>query len=127
MSPVGARRRLAGEIIEHRNPDGDPHFSKLRTTGKSKPLEGKRIAILLTDGVEQSELTEPRKALEKAGAKTILISPAANTVQAMKHKEKGDAFKADRPLNTPIPTISTGCCCPAASRTRTNCVPTLTR
>jgi protease I len=44
----------------------------------SKPLEGKRIAILLTDGVEQSELTEPRKALEKAGAKTILISPAAN-------------------------------------------------
>lgn len=61
----------------------------------SKPLEGKRIAILLTDGVEQSELTEPRKALEKAGAKTILISPAANTVQAMKHKEKGDTFKVD--------------------------------
>ena len=69
----------------------------------SKPLEGKRIAILLTDGVEQSELTEPRKALEKAGAKTILISPAANTVQAMKHKEKGDTFKVDRPLNSADP------------------------
>jgi putative intracellular protease/amidase len=81
----------------------------------------------LTDGVEQSELTEPRKALEKAGAKTILISPAANTVQAMKHKEKGDTFKVAGRSTASIPTISTGYCCPAASRTRTNCAPTLTR
>jgi deglycase len=69
----------------------------------SKPLEGKRIAILLTEGVEQSELTEPRKAFEKAGAKTILVSPAANTVQAMRHKEKGDTFKVDMPLNSADP------------------------
>ena len=66
----------------------------------SNPLEGETIAILSTDGVEQSELTEPRKAFEKAGAKAILISPAANTIQAMKHKEKGDTFKVDRPLNS---------------------------
>ena len=41
----------------------------------AKPLEGKKIAILETDGVEQSELTEPRKALDEAGANTVLISP----------------------------------------------------
>jgi DJ-1/PfpI family protein len=52
-------------------------------------LAGKRIAFLSTDGVEQSELTEPRDALEKAGAKTDLVSPAAGKIQAMQHHEKG--------------------------------------
>jgi protease I len=39
-------------------------------------LKGKRIAILVADGFEQVEMTEPRKALDNAGAKTELISPA---------------------------------------------------
>jgi protease I len=69
----------------------------------AKVLEGKTIAFLLTDGVEQSELTEPRKALDEAGAKTVLISPAAGTVQAMKHKEKGDTFKVDLALDAANP------------------------
>jgi putative intracellular protease/amidase len=38
-------------------------------------LKGKKIAILATDGFEQSELLEPRKALDQAGAKTVVISP----------------------------------------------------
>jgi protease I len=38
-------------------------------------LEGFRVAILATDGFEQSELTEPRKALDAAGAVTKVISP----------------------------------------------------
>ncbi|MES2222668.1 MAG: DJ-1/PfpI family protein, partial [Acidobacteriota bacterium] len=38
-------------------------------------LSGKKIAILSTDGFEQVELTEPKKALEQAGAKTEVISP----------------------------------------------------
>ena len=42
----------------------------------AKPLEGKKIAILETDGVKQSDLTEPRKALDEAGANTVLISSA---------------------------------------------------
>ena len=42
------------------------------TKGK---LKGKRIAILATQGVEQVELTSPRKALEKAGAIVELVSP----------------------------------------------------
>ena len=37
-------------------------------------LDGKRIAFLATDGVEQVELTEPRKAVEKEGAETDLVS-----------------------------------------------------
>ena len=69
----------------------------------AKVLEGKTIAFLLTDGVEQSELTEPRKALDEAGAKTVLISPAADTVQAMKHKEKGDTFRVDLALDAANP------------------------
>ena len=69
----------------------------------AKVLEGKTIAFLLTHGVEQSELTEPRKALDEAGARTVLISPAAGTVQAMKHKEKGDTFKVDLALDAANP------------------------
>jgi protease I len=68
-----------------------------------KPLEGEKIAILATDGVEQSELTEPRKALEAANAKTVLISPAAGTMQAMNHREKGDTLKADLVLSAANP------------------------
>ncbi|MEO7050067.1 MAG: protease, partial [Rhodanobacter sp.] len=38
-------------------------------------LDGRTVAILATDGFEQSELTEPKRLLEKAGAKTVVISP----------------------------------------------------
>ena len=58
-------------------------------------LNGKRIAILATDGVEQVEMTEPRKALDAAGAKTELISPAKGKLQAWQHMEKGDKFPVD--------------------------------
>lgn len=59
-------------------------------------LEGKTIAILATEGVEQVELTEPRKALEQAGAATELISLQSGDVQAMNHIEKGDMIPVDR-------------------------------
>jgi len=68
-----------------------------------KQLDGKNIAILLTNGVEQSELTEPRKALDEAGAKTFIISPAEGKIQAMKHKEKGDTFPIDVSLDSARP------------------------
>jgi len=58
-------------------------------------LVGKRIAILATDGVEQVELTEPRKALEAAGADVDLISIHDGEIQGMNHMEKGDRFKVD--------------------------------
>lgn len=66
-------------------------------------LSGKRVAILLTDGFEQVEMTEPRKALEEAGAKTELISPAMNEVQGMKHHEKGNKFQVDVQLDSAQP------------------------
>ena len=61
-------------------------------------LGGRRIAILATDGVEQIELTEPRRALDEAGAKTILISPNTNKIKAWQHDQWGDELKVDLPL-----------------------------
>ncbi len=63
-----------------------------------KKLNGKKVAILVADGFEQIELTEPRKALEAAGAKTEIVSPAENEVQGWNHDEKADSFNVDMPL-----------------------------
>jgi protease I len=60
-------------------------------------LEGKKIAIIATDGVEQSELEEPRQAVEDAGAETELISLEEGEIQAMNGDiNKGDTFEVDR-------------------------------
>ena len=58
-------------------------------------LTGKRVAILATDGVEQIELTEPRQALERAGATTELIAPHEGAIQGMDHREKGEQLRVD--------------------------------
>ncbi|MCE2563220.1 type 1 glutamine amidotransferase [Komagataeibacter sp. FNDCF1] len=47
------------------------------------PLAGRTIAILATDGVEEIELTEPANAMKKAGAHTVIVSPAKGEIQAM--------------------------------------------
>jgi protease I len=62
-------------------------------------LRGIKVAILVADGFEQVELTEPRKALAEAGALTEIVSPASGTVQGWNHDEKGDEFSVDEPLN----------------------------
>ena len=62
-------------------------------------LKGRRVAILATDGVEQIELEEPRRALDAAGAVTHLISPKQDSVQAMNHDEKGARIPVDRMLS----------------------------
>ncbi len=59
------------------------------------PLHGKRIAILATDGFEQVELTEPRRALDAAGARTVVIAPRAGTIRGWKHKDWGDSVPVD--------------------------------
>jgi protease I len=58
-------------------------------------LQGKRVAFLFTEGVEQVELTEPLEAVRKAGADTDLISLEKGEVEAWNHFDKGDKFKAD--------------------------------
>ncbi len=59
-------------------------------------LEGKRVAFLFTEGVEQVELTEPLKAVKDAGAKADLISLEAGEVQMFEHLDKGDTIEAER-------------------------------
>jgi protease I len=61
------------------------------------PLEGKRVAVVMTDGVEQVEYTGPRTFLEQQGAQVILISPkgVGATVQGMNHDDKGDMFPVE--------------------------------
>ena len=59
-------------------------------------LDGKTIAFLATDGVEQVELTEPRKAVEEEGADTHLIALDDGEIQGFEHLDKGDTFKVDK-------------------------------
>ncbi len=59
---------------------------------QSKILDGLRVAIVLSDDFEQAEMTEPRKALEQAGATTVLISPKPGQVTGMNHDIKADTF-----------------------------------
>lgn len=62
-------------------------------------IAGKRVAILATDGVEQVELTEPRKALDDAGARTTLVSPKADRIKAWQHDHWGDELPVDLALS----------------------------
>jgi protease I len=65
---------------------------------QGKRLQGKRIAIVATDGFEQSELTEPKRALEQAGAKVDVVAPHAGQIQGMQHHEKGATVAVDRTI-----------------------------
>jgi protease I len=58
-------------------------------------LNGMNVAILVTDGFEQVELTEPKKALEAAGALTRIVSDKFDKVQGMHHDQPGDEFTVD--------------------------------
>ncbi len=61
-------------------------------------LQGKKIAILATDGFEQVELTEPKKALDQAGAQTVVIAPKSGEIKGWNHTEWGDKVKVDQTL-----------------------------
>lgn len=69
----------------------------------TRELSNKKIAILVTDGFEQVEMTEPKKALEQAGAQTHLISPKRDRVQGWNHFDKGEYFSVDVPLDKANP------------------------
>jgi len=63
-------------------------------------LQGKKVAILATDGFEQSELLEPRKALDEAGATTQLVSPAGKKIKGWDQKDWGKEVSVDVPLDS---------------------------
>lgn len=58
-------------------------------------LSGKRVAFLAADGVEEVELVEPRRAVEEAGAETMLVSLDEGEIQAFNHLDQGDRIKVD--------------------------------
>ena len=66
-------------------------------------LKGMRVAILATDGFEQVELLDPRKALEEAGANTTILSPSKGPIQGMNHDEKGDKISVDLQIDQAKP------------------------
>ena len=64
-------------------------------------LKGKTVAILATDGFEQSELMKPKQALEDAGAKTQVVSPAeGKKIKGWNHKDWGEEVAVDVPLKS---------------------------
>jgi protease I len=63
-------------------------------------LQGKKVAILATDGFEQSELLEPRKALDEAGATTQVVSPAGKKIKGWDQKDWGKEVSVDVPLDS---------------------------
>jgi protease I len=65
------------------------------TQPPGQTLQGLHIAILVTDGFEQAELTEPKKALEEQGAITKIISSERGKVQGFNHDTKADQFDVD--------------------------------
>jgi protease I len=66
-------------------------------------LEGKRVAFLAADGVEQVELTEPWKAVEKEGGTPELISIEDGEIQGFEHLDKADTFKVDKTVSEADP------------------------
>ena len=73
--------------------------------GTAGALQGKRVAVLMTDGVEQVEYTGPRSFLEQQGAQVTLISPkrVGEQVQGMNHDAPGDSFPVEMNVNDAKP------------------------
>ncbi len=66
-------------------------------------LNGLKVAILATDGFEQSELLEPRKALQEAGAETQVIAPKSGRIRGWNHTEWGQEVAVDQELESADP------------------------
>jgi protease I len=69
----------------------------------NQQLKGLRVAIVCATDFEQVEMVEPRKALDDAGAKTVLISPKPGKIWGFNHDEKADQFEVDMSLDRAEP------------------------
>jgi protease I len=63
-------------------------------------LSGKRVAMVATDGVEQSELLEPKRALEAAGARVEVLSPKPGSIRGWNHSDWGQTIPVDRTVDS---------------------------
>jgi len=66
-------------------------------------LSNLRVAVLVADGFEESELTEPVKVLKEAGARTEIIAPKSGQIQAFQHHDKSITVQVDRTLDQVSP------------------------
>jgi len=66
----------------------------------AQSLNDVRVAILATDGFEQSELLEPRRALDEAGAKTEVVSLKSGKIKGWNHKEWGETVAVDKTVDS---------------------------
>jgi protease I len=73
-----------------------PNRTELKGGLRVADLNGKKVAFLATDMVEQVELTEPWKEVEEAGAQPELVSLEAGEIQGFDHYDKADTFSVDR-------------------------------
>lgn len=71
------------------------HFKKNKGKYMSNKLEGKKVAILATDGFEQSELFEPKKALEAEGATVKIVSLESGEIKGWNEEDWGETIKVD--------------------------------
>ncbi|ACG79063.1 putative intracellular protease/amidase [Phenylobacterium zucineum HLK1] len=62
-------------------------------------LQGRKVAVLATDGFEQVELTKPVEALKEAGAEVHIVAPKGGEIQGFNHHDKGDKVRVDRELS----------------------------
>ena len=74
-------------------------MDKTRSFVMKNKLDGKKVAFLVTDGVEQVELTRPWEEIKAAGATVELVSLKDGEIQGMNHDEKGDRFPVDKTLD----------------------------
>lgn len=66
-------------------------------------LQGKKVAVLATDGFEQVELEKPIEALRAAGAEVEVVAPKGGHIQGFRHHDKGDPVRVDRELSETQP------------------------
>jgi protease I len=66
-------------------------------------MQGLKVAILIENGFEQVEMTEPRKALDQAGASTAVVSPRSQRVRGWNFSDWGEEFAVDVPLDQADP------------------------
>jgi protease I len=69
----------------------------------ARQLDGRRVAFLATDGVEEVEYTEPRAAVEQAGAQVDLVSIKSGQIQAVNHMDKSNTYLVDRTVDQANP------------------------
>jgi protease I len=74
------------------------HYANSTIMDNQRNLQGKKVAALMTNGFEQVEMTEPRKALQDAGATVHLIAPKGGNVKGWDETKWGETFDVDLPL-----------------------------